>query len=220
MTSTRSHVPRRLDRADALTIALLAGATLITAAVYPRLPAEVPVHFDIHARPDGWLPRAIGAWMGLGFAFGLAALLRFGSRLLPPAWRERMQASPMRAVAALMTGLFVMMQMVILHASLHPDASFGPALFGSLGLFWILLAQLLPRVRRNPFVGIRTTWTITSDENWARTHRFAGYVMSAGGLVAVIAAFSSAPAIAVVAILVSALVPVVYSYFLARRLTS
>lgn len=218
--STRSPASRRLDRADALTIALLAGATLMTAAVYQRLPAEVPVHFDIHARPDGWLPRAVGAWMGLGFAFGLAALLRFGSRLMPPAWRERMRASPMRAVTALTTALLVMLQMIILHASLHPDAALAPVLFGSLGLFWLLLAQLLPRVRRNPFVGIRTTWTITSDENWARTHRFAGYVMSAGGLVAVIAAFSSAPAVAVVAILVSALVPVVYSYVLARRLPS
>ena len=43
----------------------------------------------------------------------------------------------------------------------------------SLGALFVMLGLVMPRVRRNPWVGVRTPWTLASDENWARTHRFA-----------------------------------------------
>jgi uncharacterized membrane protein len=88
------------------------------------------------------------------------------------------------------------------------------------GLLEIGLGLAMPRVRRNPIIGIRTPWTLTSDENWARTHRFAGYSMVVGGVVAAAAGASGTIVGAVVAIVVllgSMLVPAVYSLVLARR---
>jgi hypothetical protein len=55
-----------------------------------------------------------------------------------------------------------------------------PILTG-LAVFMIVLGQFYPRLRRNPLVGCRTTFTLSSDENWARTHRFGGFTMTLGG---------------------------------------
>jgi uncharacterized membrane protein len=87
-----------------------------------------------------------------------------------------------------------------------------------LGAFFVLLGLILPRVRKNPWIGIRTPWTLASDENWARTHRFAGYTMVLGGGAAIVAAIAGAPVLSLVFILAGAIVPVFYSWRLARQL--
>ena len=211
-----SSSPRRMW--DAASLALLAGASGLTAVLYDRLPAQVPVHFDLYGRADGYQHRSVGAWLLPAITLLVWALLRFGARLVPPGARERMLASPMALVGFLTTALFAAMQCIILWAALHPTDSMGRPLALALGLYWLVLALVMPRVRRNPFVGVRTAWTLASDENWARTHRFSSFTFFLGGLVAVVAALAQAPALAIVAIVASALTPLVFSFVVAHRL--
>jgi uncharacterized membrane protein len=208
----------RLDRNDAVSMSLFTGASVVTAALYARLPARVPVHFDLHGQVDGWMSRPFGAWILLVGTLVTWILVRFGSYVLPREWRARLESSPTSVLGMLLVALFAALQLVILYAALRPGHSMGVPLALALSAFWIVLGQILPRVRRNPFVGVRTTWTLTSDENWLRTHRLAGFTFTVGGLIGALAALIGLPAVAIVAILVSGLSPAVYSYFLARRL--
>jgi uncharacterized membrane protein len=207
-----------LDRNDAFALAVVLGVTAITALVYPNLPPLVVTHFDLHGRPNGWAPRETGSWYLPGAALLLWALIRPGSRLLPAAWRERMEASPTSAIALMLAGLLGASQIVVLYVSLRPGSSAGGVIAIALGATWIAFGLLVPRVRRNPFIGIRTTWTLSSDENWLRTHRFAAWTMTAGGFVALLGGLSGSAGAAYAAILSSVLVPAFYSYLLARRL--
>jgi uncharacterized membrane protein len=207
-----------LDRNDAVSMSLFTGASVVTAALYSRLPARVPVHFDLPGQVDGWMSRPFGAWILLGGTLVTWILVRFGSYVLPREWRARLESSPTSVLGMLLVALFAALQLVILYAALRPGHSMGVPLALALSAFWIVLGQILPRVRRNPFVGVRTTWTLTSDENWLRTHRLAGFTFTVGGLIGALAALIGLPAVAIVAILVSGLSPAVYSYFLARRL--
>jgi hypothetical protein len=120
---------------------------------------------------------------------------------LPEGWRERLARSPTSAVAAVFATLLVSLHLTAVYAALHPGFARGRWLWLAVGLAWLALAQVMPRVRRNPLVGIRTAWTLSSDENWARTQA----VLGAG-------------VVALVALLVSALAPALYSLVLARRL--
>ncbi len=206
------------SRIDAVSLALLGLASAITGAVYGRLPQQMPVHFNLYGKPDGWMGKPVGAWLLLGLTLVTWLLVRFGAALLPKQARERMAASPVALVGLLTVGFFVGLQLLVLHAALTSAASMGSSFGVLFGVYWIVLAQVLPRVRRNPFIGIRTAWTLSSDENWARTHRFGARAFTLGGLVAVLAALASMPAIAIGAILVSALAPVVWSFVVAHRL--
>lgn len=51
-----------------------------------------------------------------------------------------------------------------------------------LALFLLLPGNFMGRLRPNWFVGIRTPWTLASDEVWRRTHRLAAALMVGGGL--------------------------------------
>lgn len=203
---------------DVAAITLLAATSALTALLYERLPAQIPVHFDLYGRADGYSHRSLGAWLLPGVTLLVWATVRFGARIVPHGARERMLASPMALVGFLTTALFAALQGIILWAALHPTDSMGRALALSLGVYWLVLALVMPRVRRNPFVGVRTAWTLASDENWARTHRFSSFAFFLGGLVAVVAALAQAPAFAILAILASAFAPLVFSFVVAHRL--
>ncbi|MGZ3417587.1 MAG: SdpI family protein [Polyangiales bacterium] len=207
------------SKSDLVSLALLGGTFAVTAAIYEKLPARIPTHFGIHGQADGWSSRAFGAWFLPVIALLVWALVRFGGKIAGPLFRERLEASPVKLVALLTVAFMSALHFVMLWSALHESRGIGGALGIALGLFWIVLAQVMPRVRRNPFVGVRTAWTLSSDENWARTHRFAGWTFTVGGLVALFAALAGVPAVALCAIVVSGLVPALYSWMLARRLT-
>jgi uncharacterized membrane protein len=212
---------RKVSRVDALAVTVLAGVASVTGALYARLPARVPTHFDAHGVANAWMDRAIGAWLLPCVALATWLLLRFAGAIAPRSWRTRIDGTPMSAVGFVLAALLGAMQVLVLYAALNPGEAIGRPLALAFGVFWLALGQLMPRLRRNPFVGIRTAWTLTSDENWLRTHRIAAYTFAAGGLVALVAGAiggRSAPPVAIGAVLVSALVPAVYSYVIARQL--
>src|SRR5262249_16835228 len=64
----------------------------------------------------------------------------------------------------------------------------GGALAVLLAMLDIVLGLVFPRLRRNRWIGIRLPWTMSSDENWARAHRFGGKVFVIGGFATLAAA--------------------------------
>ena len=116
--------------------------------------------------------------------------------------------------------LIAAIHVLILYVAIVPGASLARAIWVVLGAFYIALGLIIPRIKRNPVMGIRTPWTLTSDENWARTQRVGGYSMVLGGVVAAVFGALGGTAggvVALVAIFVSALLPAGYSLLLARR---
>jgi uncharacterized membrane protein len=205
----------RLDRLDAVAIALLSGTAVVSAALYPKLPEVMPTHFDLHGQANGWSSREVGVALVPAIALFTWIVVRFGGAVAGPLFRERLEKSPVKLVALLTTAFLVALHFMMLAAVIRGTglgAGFGVAV----GVFWIVLAQILPRVRRNPFIGVRTACTLSSDENWARTHRFAGWTFTLGGLIALVAAAVGSNALVVSAVLVSAIVPMIYSFVVAR----
>lgn len=45
-----------------------------------------------------------------------------------------------------------------------------------LGLLFLWVGNYFPKLRRNRTLGIKVSWTLGNEENWNRTHRFAGKV--------------------------------------------
>jgi uncharacterized membrane protein len=208
---------RRLSLIDLLTVSVLVVGVALTAIVYARLPDPMPTHFGVDGRPNGWMPRAVGAWIIPLVSVVVAGLARVGGSLMRGEWRERLEASPVRGLALASAVLLGSLQVLVLRAGLMPGHRLGGAVWVLLGLFFVAVGLLLPRTRRNPWFGVRTVWTLTSDENWARTHRVAGYSMTLGGLAAAVAGWFGSPAVALALVLTSALVPAMWSWRLGRH---
>jgi len=205
------------DGRDVISLGFLVGTGFITFALWSSLPERIPTHFGLTGEVDDTSTRAFGAVILPVVAGLLFIVLRVIPRFFAGSWRARAAASPMSLITMLTTGLIVGIHAVCLWAALHPGASGAAPLAVILGTFWIALSLVLPRVRRNPLVGIRTAWTLASDENWAKTHRFAGLVGVPAGLVVIAAGLAGSFPAAIAAIAVSALASAAYSFIESRR---
>src|SRR5438477_258607 len=86
------------------------------------------------------------------------------------------------------------------------------------GVLLVVLGNFMGKVTRNFFVGIRTPWTLASEEVWLRTHRFGGRLFVLAGLVLLVSAFLGGGwVVASIAIGLAAVLSVVYSYLIYRR---
>jgi len=53
---------------------------------------------------------------------------------------------------------------------------------GLIGLLFIILGNYFGKIKMNWFMGIRTPWTLSSEEVWNKTHRFGGKMFILAGL--------------------------------------
>ena len=52
-----------------------------------------------------------------------------------------------------------------------------------MGLMFTIIGNYLPKCRQNTTIGIKVIWALNNEENWNATHRFAGKLWVAAGLV-------------------------------------
>jgi uncharacterized membrane protein len=76
-------------------------------------------------------------------------------------------------------------------------------------------------VKPNYFVGIRIPWTLHDEDNWKKTHRLAGTIWFAGGILItllsmVVSAETGAIAMQII-IGIMVLIPIAYSFILFRK---
>ncbi|MEZ4364105.1 MAG: SdpI family protein [Kofleriaceae bacterium] len=89
----------------------------------------------------------------------------------------------------------------------------------ALGGLLVVFGNFMGKLTRNFFVGIRTPWTLASEEVWLRTHRLGGKVIVLAGLGLVLSsALGGGFVFVIAAIALVAVIPIVYSYVLYRRL--
>lgn len=198
-----------------LMLALTVGATLL---IYGTLPARIPAHWNAAGTVDGWGPRA-GIFTEPLIMLGLALLWRW----LPAVSPKRFGVDGFEdtwwfgGMATL--GLLAFIQAMLLWAASGAAVDMGRALAGGLGAFMLLLGNVMGKVRRNFWLGVRTPWTLTDERVWYATHRLAGRTMVLGGLLAIAAALAGLPGWSGTAlVLAGALVPAAYSLVYYKRL--
>jgi uncharacterized membrane protein len=196
-------------------LVLTVAATLL---VYRNLPQTVPAHWNALGQVDRYGPR--------GWVFTQPLLLAVVTLLwtvLPGVSPDRFRVGSFSATwwycGIVVAALLAYIQAVLLWGVSTGTMPMARALLGGIGAGIVLLGNVIGKVKRNFWLGVRTPWTLASDRVWYATHRLAGKTMVAGGLVALGAAILDLPFdIGIGAIVVGALVPAAYSLVYYKRL--
>jgi uncharacterized membrane protein len=200
-------------------LASILAVTAVAVLLYARLPDPVPTHWNMRGVANGFTPKPWGAFMGPLVMTGLWALFFVLPRISPKGY----QLSLFEHTYAFMQTLLIVFLGVVTSTALLAGAGIPVPVERvvpvALSVFIMLLGNLLGRVRKNFFVGIRTPWTLASDEVWLRTHRLAGWLMVLAGAVSLVASLAGASHwVMVSALSGAALFSTVYSYVLYRRI--
>jgi len=87
------------------------------------------------------------------------------------------------------------------------------AFFAGLFLFFGLMGNVLGKVRKNFYIGIRVPWTLASDRVWNDTHRLGAWVMVAAGVIGFVLTIFGAPIWVPIVVLVGSMsIPLIYSF--------
>ncbi len=213
MNNPRSRVVSRVDVVSiALVVAQLAGSAL----AYANLPDRVPTHFDINGAPDGFSSRVVGALALPVSSIAIGLFVRSVPRFMKGEARARALGSPIAEVTALVIGLLAGIHFVILDMALSGAPRAGRGLALVLSVFTLIMGLLMPKLRRNGVAGIRTPFSLSSDEAWQKTHRVGGALFVGAGLVGLVGVVTGSVAWVCVPLIAAALVASVYSYFASR----
>jgi len=190
----------------------------MTLALYPELPAQVPVHWNAAGEADGWGPRA-EVLVHSAFLVGLGLLWLVLPKVSPQRFAVDGFAATWWFSGMAMVGLLGYMQCMHLWAAHQGGFAMDRAVVGGIGVFFVAAGNVMGKVRRNFWLGVRTPWTLANERVWYATHRLAARTMVAGGALAVLVALAGWHGVLGIAgIVLGALVPVVFSLVYYKRL--
>jgi len=205
-------------------ILLVAAMMLIALAVGCSIPADIrlPIHWNLSGEADNFASKWPALFMPAGIAAAVSLLFFFLPALEPRReGLERSQGLYLWGWAAVLI-LCAAIDFVIVALALHWPVPVNQVILGAVGLMLVLIGNQLGKSRSMYLIGLRTPWTLASEEVWIKTHRLGGKLMVGGGLLMMALAFLPLPsgiyATALIGIVVvAALVPILYSYVLWRR---
>jgi uncharacterized membrane protein len=190
--------------------------------VWEGLPPQVPVHFGADMKPDRigkkeelWFVSSLLAVVSVGVYFLLNNLNRIDPK------RQGNASSSTFNKLALGLVIFMAALNIIIITSARGDMDIQRFLFPLLGGLFAFIGNYMNNIKPNYFAGIRLPWTLSSDENWRRTHQLAGKLWFGGGLVIAIAGLvlpaSVALPVFIGLMVVMVLIPATYSYWLFHK---
>lgn len=194
----------------------------LTGYAWLVLPAGVQIatHWNIRGEVDGYGSKAMGLLLSPVLLVVVSGIV-WGAARLDPRRRHVVQSQVFLRVTLIGLALF----MLVIHGALV-GVALGLAVpmnllvLNLVGGLFIVMGNYLGKVRSNFFAGVRTPWTLSSELSWNKTHRLAGRLFVASGLLTVALAWVI-DALAVYAMLVSltltTLVSVVYSYLVWKQ---
>lgn len=188
----------------------------ISIIFYKSLPDQVATHFDFNGIPDGYSSRMFAAF-GLPL---IMLIINFISNFAIDKDPKKANVSKIIKIIGkwIVPILSVIMQSSIIAYAIGNKINISMYVSIGLGMIIMIIGNYLPKCKQNYTVGIKTPWTLNNEEVWNKTHKISGYLWVIGGLTITISSFIGFESIMIVVLVIIALVPIIYSYILYKKM--
>lgn len=207
------------DRANFLSYVFILAAVAVAAYLYPDLPDPMPVHWDSQGGADGYMAKPWGVVVLPLIAVALFVIMRLIPVVSPKGFHTGGFSDVLHILQVALVAFGSVVAILALLQAYGMDVRFNQLIPAAIGILFVILGNYFGKLRKNFFLGIRTPWTLASDEVWNRTHRLGGWLFTLAGIIVLGGAlFRVAPAWLMLLAAAAAFVPVIYSYFIYRRI--
>mgnify|MGYP001557797448 FL=1 len=182
---------------------------------------KVPIHWNTQGQIDGYSGKAFGALFFPLLTIAMYLLMLFLPRTDPLKENYQYFEKQYYFIRLMLVLMFAGIFFFTFLATMGYKLNIMYFMVSFLSIFFIVMGIFMPKIKKNWFVGIKTPWTLQSDEVWIKTHKLAGKTMIVGGVLAFFTIFLKSEVAFVffiTIILVSALLPALYSYLIYRKL--
>ncbi len=200
---------------------MLLGATVAGLVLWNRLPDQMASHWNANDQVNGYISRFWGVFLLPLITLGMFLLFL----VVPSIDPLKANIAQFRKAFNLFIGLIVAFMIYLYGLTLdwnlgYTNFKMSGAMLPAIGLLFIFIGFMLRQAKRNFFIGIRTPWTLSSDNVWNETHRVGAVLFMISGVLAFIGGFfggTTAFWMMLVPIIGSTIFLLVYSYVLYQR---
>ncbi|MDF2381195.1 SdpI family protein [Nostoc ellipsosporum NOK] len=190
--------------------------------IWKQLPDTVPIHWNYSGEADGWGPKAM-LWLLLFLLLGFPYALMLIVPYVDPKGKISQMGNKffqLRVILVIM--LSALATVIIYMTKLNGQPASVNWTFAVCGVLFAGLGNFFQTIRPNYFMGIRTPWALESERVWRKTHRMAGRLWIAGGILIVLVAVllpSNALqfTLFIVLLAILCLIPAAYSFITWRQ---
>lgn len=188
---------------------------LIGLILWPRLPEQMPIHFDFSGTADGWNSKPFAVFAIPGFLFACHIICTLAMLYDPKG--ENIGRKIISVLMWVMPVVSVTTSMCIYAYALNVQINVTTIFMSLMGVLNIVMGNMMPKLRHNYTVGIRTSWTLADPENWYHTHRVGGWAWVITGIIMLAASLWMSICLLLVLLAAATAVPVVYSFVYYKR---
>ena len=197
---------------------LLSGVVSFLAA--PSLPAQLVTNWNAAGEPNGSMPKLLAIWLFPVLTAGILLVFALIPRIDPLRENIARFRPYYDWFVVVFTAYMFLVHTGIIAFNLGYEFDFTALiLVGVAGLFYYS-GVLLTHAERNWFVGIRTPWTLSSEEVWNRTHALGGRLFKLTAVLTLVGLLFGDYALyfLLVPALLTAGITIVYSYYVYEQI--
>lgn len=198
-----------------LTSLIMLIPVVVGLLLWNKLPDPMPSHWGINGEVDGWSSKP---WAVFGFP---ALLLSIHWLCVVISTADPTHKNYHPKMIKLMFWVCPMIGLIlttfVYSAALGHSLPIETIMPLLMGLLFVVIGNLMPKCRRSYTMGIKLPWTLHSEENWNKTHRFGGKVWVIGGILLMATALWGSFQLLMIIMAVMVIVPTVYSYLYYRN---
>lgn len=205
-----------------LRIGMVLFMFLICIMFFDFMPAQMPIHWWISWEADWFASKKVAMLMIPILSSLLLVFFELIPQLDPRKSMYKKFDSTWESFKNYFIWFFLYLYLVTIFLTVTPTVSMSFFMMFWLGVLFVLIGKLMRTIRSNYFVWIRTPWSLENEEVWEKTHKLAGWVFVIWWLILILAAFLSFnPLYLFVFVILSvALIPLIYSYYLYKKITN
>lgn len=161
-------------------LAIAAIPFVYLAYLWNRLPAQVPMHWDINGKIDRYGDKKELVMMLL-FLTGITYLIFLVIPKIDPKQKLQNMGNKLTNFRLILTLFMSVLSLFILY-SVQKEQSDPSFIIVIIGLLFAFLGNYFKTLKPNYFIGIRTPWTLENEAIWKSTHTLGGKLWFVGGI--------------------------------------
>lgn len=209
----------KLTTIDKISFVCIAILLVIAAVLYPSAPDQMPTHWNAQGEIDGYGSKVIGLFLLPSILLILYIFFLFIPQMT--VHKENFSSfrtyfEKLKLLLTLFFSFFYLVTLLPVWGILFPIIYF---IIPAVSILLYYSGYILQFTKRNHFIGIRTPWTLASDEVWEKTHKTGSITLRLTAIVFMIVLWYPELFIWVIAgvILVNVAFLYLYSYILYKR---
>lgn len=166
---------------------------LINILALPFLPEKIPAHYDFNNEVTRWGSKYESLLYPIATIFMGIFLLAMAKYVKKTEENGKNNENVLIITGIVLLMYFNGMNLFSLYTSFHKienlssvDINMYQLMFGILGFGMLIMGNVMPKLRMNSLIGLRTPWSLKDETTWKKSQRFGGISFIISGIIIIL----------------------------------